>query len=80
MQHRHLNHQALTLAAIDDIILRGKLADWKYLRDALRADDSLAAKILKICRNCDQEFGSMRYSFWRSYVEQKLAGVGTAAF
>lgn len=34
MQHRHLNHQRFSLAAIDDIIARGKWADWVELRAA----------------------------------------------
>ncbi|MEI2691809.1 MAG: hypothetical protein V9H69_19750 [Anaerolineae bacterium] len=28
MQHRHLTHEQYTLAAIDDIIARGKRRDW----------------------------------------------------
>lgn len=32
MLHRHLTHQQLTLAAIDDVIARGKHADWAELR------------------------------------------------
>ena len=32
MQHRHLNHQRYTLAAIDDVIARGRWADWADLR------------------------------------------------
>ena len=32
MQHRHLNHQDFTLAAIDDVIDRGTLEDWLELR------------------------------------------------
>ena len=28
MQHRHLNHQRFTLAAIDDVIRRGRWDDW----------------------------------------------------
>jgi len=35
MQHRHLNHQDFTLAAIDDVIGRGRLPDWDALRSAL---------------------------------------------
>lgn len=31
MLHRHLNHQRLTLAAIDDLIARGCRADWERL-------------------------------------------------
>ena len=29
MIHRHLKHQRLTLAALDDIIENGTLADWR---------------------------------------------------
>jgi hypothetical protein len=32
MIHRHLNHQELSLAAIDDVIGRGKRKDWEDLR------------------------------------------------
>ncbi len=32
MQHRHLTHERYTLAAIDDIIARGKRRDWAELR------------------------------------------------
>lgn len=38
MYHRHLNHQKFTLAAIDDIIARGKRPDWAALRTAMLAD------------------------------------------
>lgn len=31
MKHRHLNHECLTLAAIDDILDRGHLPDWLEL-------------------------------------------------
>jgi hypothetical protein len=37
MLQRHLNHSGWTLAAIDDIIARGRLDDWKELRDAAAA-------------------------------------------
>lgn len=40
MQHRHLTHQQFTLAAIDDIIARGKRRDWAELRRAALADQS----------------------------------------
>src|ERR1041385_1441678 len=36
MLHRHLNHSDWTLAAIDDVIARGRLDDWKELRDVPR--------------------------------------------
>jgi hypothetical protein len=34
MEHRHLTHSGWTLAAVDDAIARGRLEDWKQLRDA----------------------------------------------
>ena len=37
MQHRHLTHEQYTLAAIDDIIARGKRRDWAELRQAALA-------------------------------------------
>jgi len=36
MYHRHLTHQDFTLAAIDDLIARGKRQDWAELRQARR--------------------------------------------
>ncbi len=41
MYHRHLNHQQFTLAAIDDIIARGKRQDWAGLRSAALADQAV---------------------------------------
>ena len=35
MEHRHLNHQRYTLAAIDDVIARGKWDDWAALRQGV---------------------------------------------
>ena len=34
MKHRHLNHSEWTLAAVDATIARGRIDDWKALRDA----------------------------------------------
>ena len=39
MRHRHLNHQRYTLAAIDDVITRGRWADWVALRRAVHAEE-----------------------------------------
>ena len=38
MLHRHLTHEQYTLAAIDDIIARGKRQDWAELRTTALAD------------------------------------------
>src|SRR5204863_324942 len=48
MLHRHLNHQRLTLAAIDNIIGRGKKLDWRELRAEVVRDPSLLDKVLRI--------------------------------
>jgi 2,4-dienoyl-CoA reductase-like NADH-dependent reductase (Old Yellow Enzyme family) len=50
MQHRHLNHEMFTLAAIDDIIARGKRPYWVALPRAALADPDLMQKILRVCR------------------------------
>ena len=49
MLHRHLNHQHFTLAAIDDIIARGKRKDWSELRRADLSDISVLEKVLRMC-------------------------------
>ncbi len=38
MKHRHLNDEAFTLAAIEDILARGNMPDWAPLIDAIRED------------------------------------------
>jgi hypothetical protein len=38
MLHRHLNHQRFTLAAIYDVISRGRWGDWAVLRRAALDD------------------------------------------
>jgi hypothetical protein len=50
MLHRHLNHQDFTLAAIDDVISRGRWQDWATLRRAALQDISLLEKVQRICR------------------------------
>ena len=38
MRHRHLHHQRLTLAALDDLIENGTLADWRPVLSRVRRD------------------------------------------
>jgi hypothetical protein len=73
MLHRHLNHQQFTLAAIDDIIARGRRPDWEILRRALRADPSLAQRIRQVCQPRLDDAYAQRYHFWNHYVEQRVA-------
>ena len=73
MQHRHLNHQTFTLAAIDDVIARGKRLDWSELRRAALSNPDLMGKILRICRaHCEDPY-AQRYHFWKHYAEKHLA-------
>ena len=48
MKHRHLNHQGYTLAAIDDIIARGKREDWADLGNTAEADPEIVKKIIRL--------------------------------
>ena len=50
MLHRHLNHSEWTLAAIDDVIARGRLDDWKQLRDAATSRPEIREKILQVSK------------------------------
>ncbi len=69
MLHRHLREGGLTLAAIDDIVVRGRLDDWLGLRAALRADPALAGRALEMFRRRQSDAGaSQRYSFWVHYA------------
>ena len=47
MLHRHLDHSEWTLAAIDDVIARGRLDDWKRLRDAAESRKDIQERILR---------------------------------
>jgi mRNA-degrading endonuclease HigB of HigAB toxin-antitoxin module len=48
--HRHLNHQRFTLAAIDDVISRGRWQDWADLRQAVLSDNDLLNQVERVCR------------------------------
>lgn len=73
MLHRHLNHAECTLAAIDDVIGRGKRADWAELRRAALADRLIMEKVLRVATARGQDPYAQRYRFWRRYAEQHLA-------
>jgi hypothetical protein len=73
MKHRHLNHEDFTLAAIDDIIARGRLGDWDELRLALARRAELREKILRVCAPHLSDPYAQRYFFWKHYVETKPA-------
>lgn len=73
MLHRHLTHQEFTLAAIDDVISRGKRQDWALLRQAVLEDQNLVEKVLRVCRAHISDPYAQRYHFWKIYVERQLA-------
>ena len=73
MQHRHLNHNTFTLAAIDDVITRGALLDWHALRDACKSDPAVKQKIQKICAVHAADRYAQRHAFWALYVERQTA-------
>jgi hypothetical protein len=73
MQHRHLNHQEYTLAAVDDVIGRGGRQDWADLRRAALAEKALFGKILRVCQAHTVDPYAQRYHFWKQYAERHLA-------
>ena len=75
MLHRHLNHQRFTLAAIDDVISRGRWKDWAELRRAVLSDHSLMTKVERICRPFISDPYAQRYHFWMNYVEKHRTDV-----
>jgi hypothetical protein len=72
MLHRHLNHQQYTLAALDDLIDRGKREDWAQLRSAALEDRAIMEKILRVTLAHTQDPYAQRYHFWRNYAEDHL--------
>jgi hypothetical protein len=73
MLHRHLNHQTFSLAAIDDVIGRGKRRDWAELRRAALGDRGVMEKVLRVCRAHVEDPYAQRYHFWKLYAERHLA-------
>jgi len=70
MLHRHLNHQRLTFAAIDDVISRGQWRDWADLRRAVLADRTLLNKVMQVCRAHSSDPYAQRHHFWMRYAEE----------
>ena len=76
MLHRHLTHQQYTLAAIDDVIARGKRHDWAELRTAALADRAVLEKVLRVCQAHVADPYARRYHFWKQHAERFLACTG----
>ena len=73
MEHRHINHQMFTTAAIDDIIERGSRADWVELRDRAVSTPAIMLKILRVCTAHADDPGAQRYHLWRHYAGRRIA-------
>jgi hypothetical protein len=73
MEHRHLTPSAWTLAAVDDVIARGRLDDWKALRQAAAAEAAVRERILRVCAPRLADPTEQRYYFWDYYVRRQLA-------
>jgi hypothetical protein len=73
MWHRHLVPSDWTLAAVDDVIARGRLDDWKALRDAATSRAEVRERILRVCAAHLADPYAQRYYFWDHYVRTELA-------
>ena len=69
MKHRHLTHEQFSLAAIDDVIARGKRVDWAELRRVMLADETIRHKVLRVCAVHIPDPYAQRYHFWKHYAE-----------
>ncbi|MBE2282749.1 MAG: hypothetical protein IAE77_04730 [Prosthecobacter sp.] len=79
MQHRHLQSQEFTPAAVDDIIRRGGWRDWVALRRAAHRDAEVRERIRRVCGSLTREprqENAQRLSFWNKYVQRLSATVG----
>ena len=73
MQHRHLTHQTFTLAAIDDVIDRGRKKDWLELRRSVLSDPAMSERVRKVCAAHIADPYAQRYHFWMQYVQRHPA-------
>ena len=74
MFHRHIIETTIpSLAAIDDIIDRGGVLDWRELKAHVDADSSFAEKILRVCAAKIADPYAQRYHLWNYYAKRALA-------
>lgn len=68
MRHRHLTHRRLTLAALDDLIENGTLADWQPVLARVRREPygPVASRIEDLLSARDYEESG---ALWRSFLE-----------
>jgi hypothetical protein len=79
MLHRHLNHSEFTLAAIDDIIERGRREDWRELLRVIYNDPhgEVAQKVLRLCAAHPSR--TPAFVFWERYVNWRREAPQSAA-
>jgi hypothetical protein len=72
MIHRHLGHQRLTLAALDDMIENGTLADWQPVLARVREDPfgPIASRVDGLLSQRDYEESG---ALWRAFLDQARA-------
>ena len=68
MHHRHLNHEGVTAAAIDDIIARGKRQDWAEFGRAMKADPAIRQTIRRVIAPKLADPYAQRYHVWKHYA------------
>lgn len=74
MIHRHIKEsENLSLAAIDDIIDRGGVDDWRGLKKRADGDAGCVAKILKVCAVKISDPYAQRYHLWDYYAKHVIA-------
>ena len=68
MLHRHLHHQRLTLAALDDLIENGTLADWRPVLARVRRDPEgpVALRLAGLLRMRDYEESG---ALWQAFLD-----------
>lgn len=77
MRHRHLRPDRLTLAALDDILENGTLADWRPVLARVRRDPHgpVASRIAELLAGRDyEETGAL----WRYFLEHARSRVAAA--
>lgn len=61
------------MAAIDDIIDRGGVDDWRELKSRADADSDLVLKIIKVCAAKISDPYAQRYHLWNYYAQRAIA-------
>ena len=61
------------MAAIDDIIYRGGVSEWREFKARADIDPSLLEKILKVCAAKIADPYAQRYHLWNYYAKRALA-------